>query len=198
MRVGKNPRSWFGTGDDRPADDHDGSAPDALEEHCWGRTADWVGRTHDPLDSPDGDLGFVGKVREIRPTVLERLEQDFVPVVASVGVGADGQSYNINADTVAGALARALRAEKVIFLTDVEGLLANVDDPTSIISQTDVSSIQAMLDRGISSGMIPKLEAVCDALRGGVPAAHIIDGRVPHSVLIELLTESGIATKITP
>jgi len=148
------------------------------------------------LEGGTADLGYVGQVAAIRPAVLERLGDDFVPVVASVGIGTDGQSYNINADTVAGALARALKAEKAIFLTDVEGLLGDVNAPESLISQTDRPTIEAMLARGISSGMIPKLNAVCDALRGGVPSAHIIDGRVPHSTLIELLTDAGIGTKI--
>ncbi|MDX6555813.1 MAG: acetylglutamate kinase [Miltoncostaeaceae bacterium] len=148
-------------------------------------------------DSPDADLGFVGRVAAIDPTVLTRLE-DFVPVVASVGVGEDGQSYNINADTVAGALAAALGARKAIFLTDVEGLYADVTDRGSLVSECDLATLEGMMASGaVGAGMIPKLRAVADALRGGVEAAHIVDGRVPHSVLMELLTEAGIGTKIT-
>ena len=145
----------------------------------------------------DADLGFVGRVERIDAGVLQRL-QDFVPVVASVGVDGKGQSYNINADTVAGALAGAVRARKVIFLTDVEGLRRDPADPASLISECDLGEIERMIAGGAaSSGMIPKLRAVQDALASGVEAAHIIDGRVPHSVLMELFTEAGIGTKIT-
>ena len=148
-------------------------------------------------ERPDADLGFVGEVEKIDTSVLERLG-DFVPVVASVGVGRDGQSYNINADTVAGALARALRARKVIFLTDVEGLYGDIADPSSLISECDLAEVEALRRTGrAGAGMIPKLDAVRDALRHGVEAAHIVDGRVPHSVLFELFTEDGIGTKIT-
>ena len=148
-------------------------------------------------ESPeDADLGFVGRVAEIRPRVLESLG-DFVPVVASVGVDADGQSFNINADTVAGALAAALRARKVVFLTDVEGVLADAGDPTSLISECQLADVERMIgDGSAGSGMIPKLAAVAEALRGGVGAAHVVDGRVAHSVLIELFTEDGIGTKV--
>jgi len=150
-------------------------------------------------ESPqDADLGFVGDVAEIHPRVLEGLG-DFVPVVASVGVDAEGQSYNINADTVAGALAAALEARKVIFLTDVEGVLADAGDPTSLISECQLVDVERMIaDSSAGSGMIPKLGAVAHALRGGVAAAHVVDGRVAHSVLIELFTELGIGTKVVP
>jgi acetylglutamate kinase len=145
----------------------------------------------------DADLGFVGEVEHIDARVLERLD-DFVPVVASVGVDAEGQSYNINADTVAGALAGALRARKVIFLTDVEGLRDDPSDPASLISECGLDEIERLIGAGsVSSGMIPKLRAVQDALTSRVEAAHIIDGRVPHSVLMELFTEAGIGTKVT-
>lgn len=147
--------------------------------------------------SPDGDLGFVGRVAGIDPRVLERLS-DFVPVVASVGVDADGQSYNINADTVAGRLAAALGARKAIFLTDVEGIFRDFSDPESLISECRLSDLRELMDSGsVGAGMIPKLGAVADAIESGVAAAHIIDGRVPHSVLIELFTETGIGTKVT-
>jgi acetylglutamate kinase len=145
----------------------------------------------------DADLGFVGEVQHIDPRVLVKLD-DFVPVVASVGVGVDGQSYNINADTVAGALAGALKARKVIFLTDVEGLRHDPKDETSLISQCDLAEIRRLIASGAAgSGMIPKLLSIQAALDAGVDAAHIIDGRVPNSVLMELFTEAGIGTKVT-
>jgi acetylglutamate kinase len=144
----------------------------------------------------DADLGFVGRVERIDARVLEHLG-DFVPVVASVGVGVDGQSYNINADTVAGALARALRARKVIFLTDVEGVFHDFADKGSLISECSRADVEGLIAGGTAgSGMIPKLQAVVDALRGGVEAAHIVDGRVPHSVLMELFTQDGVGTKV--
>jgi acetylglutamate kinase len=148
-------------------------------------------------ESADGDLGFVGRVARIDPWVLEELHR-FVPVVASVGVGEDGQSYNINADTVAGRLAGALRARKAIFLTDVKGIMRDVGDPSSLISECRMGDLRALMDSGaVGQGMIPKLEAVGDALDSGVGAAHVVDGRVPHSVLVEIFTESGVGTKVT-
>lgn len=145
----------------------------------------------------DADLGFVGDVEHIDPTLLTRLD-DFVPVVASVGVDGDGQSYNINADAVAGALAAALGARRVLFLTDVEGVYRDFADKTSLISQCSLTDVEAMLASGtVDAGMIPKLCAVRDALNGGVEAAQIVDGRVPHSVLMELFTEDGLGTKVT-
>jgi acetylglutamate kinase len=153
--------------------------------------------TAEKAHSPDADLGFVGRVTHIDPHVLERLA-DFVPVVASVGVGADGQSYNINADTVAGRLAAALRARKAIFLTDVEGVFRDVADPASLISECRLDDIRELVASGaIGAGMAPKLAAVADALDHGVEAVHILDGRLPHSVLVEIFTETGIGTKIT-
>jgi acetylglutamate kinase len=148
---------------------------------------------------PNGhDIGFVGKVDHVDATVLEVLSA-FVPVVASVGVDVDGQSYNINADTVAASLAGALRARKVLFLTDVQGLLADPEDAGSLISECSLAELTALLESGdVGGGMLPKLTAVRDALTHGVGAAHIVDGRVEHSVLIELFSEAGIGTKITP
>jgi acetylglutamate kinase len=146
------------------------------------------------------DLGFVGEVREVNVELLTLLEADYVPVVASVGVGSQGESYNINADTVAGALAAAMQAEKVIFLTDVSGVLRNVKDETSRISECTVDDVEELMAAGeVSEGMIPKLEAVLASLRAGARAAHIIDGRIPHSVLLEVLTDdAGVGTKIMP
>jgi acetylglutamate kinase len=148
--------------------------------------------------SPNGhDIGYVGRVEAIDPTVLQRLA-DFVPVVASIGVDETGQSYNINADTVAGSLAGALRARRVIFLTDVEGLFHDPADPSSLISECTLLELEEMVHTGaISGGMLPKLAAVRDAIAHGVDAAQIVDGRVPHSVLMELFTEAGVGTKIT-
>lgn len=144
------------------------------------------------------DLGQVGEVSGVNVELLTLLEADYVPVVASVGVGPDGRSYNINADTVAGTLGAALGAEKVIFLTDVGGVLRDVSDESSVVSECTVGEIEEMIDSAeVSEGMIPKLEAVLAALRGGVHAAHIIDGRVPHSVLLEILTDdAGLGTKV--
>jgi acetylglutamate kinase len=146
------------------------------------------------------DLGLVGEVTEVNTALLDLLEADYVPVVASVGIGSAGESYNINADTVAGALAGALKAEKVIFLTDVSGLLADMEDPSSLISQCTAADVVELVDSGkASKGMIPKLEAVLTSLRGGVSAAHIIDGRIAHSVLLEIMTDdAGLGTKIVP
>ncbi len=146
------------------------------------------------------DLGLVGEVTEVNTALLDLLEADYVPVVASVGMGSAGESYNINADTVAGALAGALKAEKVIFLTDVSGLLADMEDPSSLISRCTAAEIVELVDSGkVSKGMIPKVDAVLRSLRGGVSAAHIIDGRIAHSVLLEIMTEdAGLGTMIVP
>ncbi|MCL6106688.1 MAG: acetylglutamate kinase [Actinobacteria bacterium] len=143
------------------------------------------------------DIGRVGRIIDINTEVLASLGQDFIPVVASVGADAEGLSYNINADEVAASLAVALRGEKAIFLTDVEGLYANIDDPGSLVSQCTLADAEEMMVSGaVSQGMIPKLRAVSRALAGGVHSAHIIDGRVPHAVLLEVFTKEGIGTKI--
>jgi acetylglutamate kinase len=144
------------------------------------------------------DLGLVGEVTDVNTRLLDLLEADYVPVVASVGLGTGGESYNINADTVAGALAAALQAEKVIFLTDVSGLRADLDDESSLISACTSADVTELVEAGkVSKGMIPKVEAVLAALEAGVAAAHIIDGRIAHSILLEILTDdSGLGTKI--
>jgi acetylglutamate kinase len=149
-------------------------------------------------DGNEVDLGLVGEVTEVNTQLLALLEADYVPVVASVGTGETGESYNINADTVAGALAAALRAEKVIFLTDVSGLHGDLQDDSTLISECAAADIVELMDTGkVSKGMIPKLEAVLTSLRGGVGAAHIIDGRIAHSVLLEIMTDdAGLGTKI--
>lgn len=146
------------------------------------------------------DLGLVGEVAEVNVELMALLEADYVPVVASVGAGDDGLSYNINADTVAGALAAALTAEKVIFLTDVIGLLGDLGDDSSLISECTADEVVRLMETGkVSKGMIPKLEAVLTSLEAGVRAAHVIDGRIAHSVLLEILTDdAGLGTKIVP
>lgn len=146
----------------------------------------------------DSSLGFVGDVREIRPELLYRLlDDDFIPVVATIGVDDVGQAYNINADTVASAIAVAVSAEKLIYLTDIEGLRSNVDDPKSLISATTAEELEKMIGSGIvSDGMIPKVQGCIDAVRSGVGRAHVLDGRQPHVLLLELFTDAGIGTMI--
>ncbi|MBS3957039.1 MAG: acetylglutamate kinase [Clostridiales bacterium] len=144
-------------------------------------------------------LGRVGQVRSIDTTVIHKLIGDgFIPVVASVGASADAGSYNINADIVAGELAAALDADKVIFLTDVDGLYADFSDKSSLISVLALHEAEEMIahDR-LASGMIPKVAACARALRGGVGRAHILNGTVPHSLLLEVYTDSGVGTMIT-
>jgi acetylglutamate kinase len=145
------------------------------------------------------DLGFVGDVHAVHPAILERLlAEDLIPVVSTIGADASGQAYNINADAVAGALAVALAAEKVIYLTDVEGLLADVADPASLISRIDALTLRGLVDAGnLTGGMIPKIEACLHAVGHGVGSAHLLDGRVPHVVLLELFSDAGIGTMIT-
>ncbi len=144
----------------------------------------------------DVDLGFVGEIERVNPAVLESLA-DFVPVVASVGLDSDGQSLNINADTVAGAVAAAVSAPRVIFMTDVAGLLADARDPESLIIECTRADVQKLRASGkIGDGMIPKLDAVEFALAAGVSSATIIDGRGPHNLLLEFFTERGSGTMI--
>jgi acetylglutamate kinase len=143
------------------------------------------------------DIGQVGRIVDINTEVLTALGGDFIPVVASVGAGEDGTSFNINADEVAAFLAVALEAEKAIFLTDVEGIYADFEDPDSLISQCSLKEIDSMLEGGaVSAGMIPKLTAISEALNGGVQSAHVIDGRVPHAILLEIFSREGVGTKI--
>jgi acetylglutamate kinase len=143
------------------------------------------------------DLGFVGAIAQVDVDVLNHVAEDYIPVVASVGADADGRSYNVNADEAAGAVAAALGAYKVIFLTDVAGWLANPEDATSLISETDVDEIRRGIAEGrVAGGMLPKLQACADAVEQGVRFAHIVDGRLPHSLLLELFTDAGIGTKV--
>ncbi len=143
------------------------------------------------------DIGFVGEIERVDVDVLNHIAEDYIPVVASVGADGDGQSYNVNADEAAGTVAVALGAFKVIFLTDVEGWLADASDPASRISQATAADVRERL-AGISGGMRPKLEACVHAVESGVESAHIVDGRQPHSLLLELFTDEGIGTKIWP
>lgn len=145
------------------------------------------------------ELGFVGDVEGVNPAILLRLlAEGVVPVVAPIGVSAQSQAYNINADTVAGALAAALNAEKVVYLTDVPGLLTDPHDPASVIARLAVDDLEDMLTRGaLSGGMIPKARGCVDAVRGGARCAHILDGRVQSVLLLELFTDSGMGTMIT-
>ena len=146
----------------------------------------------------DPELGFVGDVEKINPGILQRLlDDEFVPVVATIGVDANGQAYNINADTVAGAIAEALGAEKLVYLTDIEGLRRIVTDAESLIRQTTPDELDELMNDGtIAGGMIPKVESCVHAVRNGVKRAHILDGRIPHVLLLELFTDSGIGTMV--
>ncbi len=151
--------------------------------------------------APSGqDIGFVGRIERVDVEVLNHVAQDYIPVVASVGADREGNSYNINADEAAGAVARAMRAYKIMFLTDVAGWLRDPEDPTSVISEIGADEVQAALVGGdrVGGGMRPKLAACLEAINGGVSYAHIVDGRVPHSLLLELFTDAGQGTKIGP
>ena len=148
----------------------------------------------------DKDLGFVGEVTEVNPDILTTLlDQNFIPVVSTVALGEDGDQarYNINADTAAAKIAVALKAEKFVQLTNVPGILRNIEDPTTLIKRIERTAIGSLKATGvIAGGMIPKIECCETALNGGVPRTHIIDGRVPHSLLIEMFSDRGIGTMI--
>jgi acetylglutamate kinase len=147
--------------------------------------------------APGGeDIGFVGQIDHVDPGVINHIARDYIPVVASVGADAEGNSYNVNADEAAAAIAVALRARTAIFLTDVRGWLRDRADAASLIAQATVAEVTAALE-GVEGGMRPKLQACVDAVAGGVGAAQIIDGRVEHSLLLELFTDAGIGTKVT-
>ncbi len=147
----------------------------------------------------DEALGFVGDVVSVQPGIIERLlTENMIPVVSTIGADEKGQAYNINADTVASALAGALSAEKIVYLTDVPGLLTDVDDPSSIVPRASVDDIEAMIAEGtISGGMIPKVQACIEAVSSGAHSAHMLDGRIPHVLLLELFTDAGIGTMVT-
>jgi acetylglutamate kinase len=143
------------------------------------------------------EVGFVGQIERVDVDVINHIAEDFIPVIASVGADREGSSYNVNADEAAGKVAGRLRAYKVVFLTDVEGWLRDADDPESRISRPGVDEVEAGLDE-VGGGMRPKLAACVEAIRGGVQHAHIVDGRRPHSLLLELFTDEGIGTMVTP
>jgi acetylglutamate kinase len=143
------------------------------------------------------EIGFVGEIERVSVDVLNHIAADYIPVIASVGVDRDGNSYNVNADTAAGKVAAALAAHKAIFLTDVAGWLADPADEGSLNSRASVDEVEAALG-SVAGGMRPKLGACAEAIRGGVGSAHIIDGRRPHSLLLELFTDAGIGTMVTP
>src|SRR5271165_4976153 len=146
--------------------------------------------------APGGeDIGFVGRIERVNVDVIEHVSRDYIPVIASVGADRDGCSYNVNADEAAGAVAGAIGAYKVVFLTDVPGWLEDPADPGSLIGQASVERVQGALAT-LEGGMRPKLEACAAAIDAGVSAAHILDGRVAHSLLLELFTDAGIGTKI--
>ena len=144
------------------------------------------------------DIGFVGDIVTVNTAIIENLCQNgYIPVIAPIGVGEDGQSYNINADTVAGALAGALKAEKMMLLTDIEGIKMNIGSPEIIYALTK-SETYKLIDEGvITKGMIPKVLACIDAIENGVDRVHIVDGRIPHCLLLEIFTNKGIGTMIT-
>jgi len=143
------------------------------------------------------EVGFVGEIERVDVDVLNHIAADYIPVIASIGVDRDGSPYNVNADEAAGKVAAALGAHKAVFLTDVEGWLADPDDEGSLISRATVAEVDERLP-SLTGGMRPKLQACADAIRGGAQSAHIIDGRVPHSLLLELFTDAGIGTMVTP
>ena len=150
------------------------------------------------IDGELVDVGLVGDVVDVQPQIVRALlEEGKVPVVATVAPGSDGEIYNVNADTAAAALAIALKAEKLVVLTDVEGLYADWPASQDVISEITAADLAALLPQ-LASGMVPKMEACLRAVQGGVPRAHVLDGRIPHSVLVELLTDAGIGTMVTP
>jgi acetylglutamate kinase len=150
------------------------------------------------MEGPGGeDIGYVGRIEKVNIGVIEHIAEDYIPVVASIGADRSGRSHNVNADEAAAAVARALGAYKLMFLTDVPGWLRDPGDPGSVISECGADEVErALVETG--GGMRPKLQACLDAIHGGVSYAHIVDGRVPHSVLLELFTDAGQGTKIRP
>ena len=139
----------------------------------------------------------MGDIERVDVEVLNHIAADFIPVIASAGADRDGNAYNVNADAAAGKVAAALGAYKAIFLTDVPGWLADPADEASLVGRATVAEVDAALE-GIEGGMRPKLAACVEAISGGVQSAHIVDGRKPHSLLLELFTDAGIGTMVTP
>ncbi|MGN0743016.1 MAG: acetylglutamate kinase [Candidatus Fimadaptatus sp.] len=145
------------------------------------------------------DLGFVGQITHINVKLLEILARDeYIPVIAPIGVDSEGNSYNINADTVAGEIAAALKAEKLLFLTDIDGIYMDPADKGSLISRITVAEINRLIGEGvISGGMIPKVQGCINAVLGGVGRTHIVNGTIPHPILLEIFTDKGIGTMVT-
>jgi acetylglutamate kinase len=177
-------------------DRHGGSAVGLSGED--GRLIEAVAREQVDEDGRPLDLGYVGDVARVNVEVLDLLAAEVIPVVASVGADASGQAYNIDADTVAGELAAALKAEKILFLSDVEGIYEDQGREEAPISECDLTYLGALQAAGrITGGMVPKVAAVRRALEAGVKSAHIVDGRVEHAALLEVLTDAGCGTKVT-
>ena len=151
------------------------------------------------VDQRDARLGFVGDVRRLDPTMIDRLlREELIPVIATVGVDEQGQAYNVNADAVASAVAQALQAEKLVYLTDVAGVYGDYGDEASLISRTDVAGLERLLAEGkVGEGMIPKVRACIEALQCGVRRVHVLDGRIEHVLLLEFFTREGIGTMVT-
>jgi acetylglutamate kinase len=150
------------------------------------------------VDGEPVDIGYVGDVVEVQPAIVRALlDEGKVPVIATVARGLDGHLYNVNADTAAAALAVAVGAEKLIVLTDVEGLFADWPNSDDVISSIDTDELEKLMP-SLASGMVPKMEACLRAVQGGVPRAHVLDGRVPHAILLELFTDEGIGTMVVP
>jgi acetylglutamate kinase len=150
------------------------------------------------VDGAAVDVGLVGDVVDVQPAIVEALlDEGKIPVIATVAKGLDGNLYNLNADTAASALAVALRAEKLVVLTDVEGLYADWPASEEVLSSLTAGELEKLLP-GLTSGMVPKMEACLRAVQGGVPRAHVLDGRVAHSVLLELFTDEGVGTMVLP
>jgi acetylglutamate kinase len=152
------------------------------------------------VEPRDERLGFVGDVAHIDASIIERLlREELIPVIATIGMGDAGQAYNVNADTVAGAIAEALDAEKLVYLTDVAGVYADYPDESTLISRTDAAGLEQLVVAGKADrGMVPKLTSCVQALRAGVTRAHILDGRIPHALLLEFFTREGIGTMVDP
>ena len=175
---------------------HGGSAVGISGED--GRLLRVTPKQHTDAAGNDVDLGFVGEVDEVNTEVLDLLAEANIPVVASVGADDVGEAYNVNADTVAGEIAAALGAEKIIFLTDVDGIYEDQGADVTPVSECDLTYLGALQAAGrITGGMVPKVAAVRKALEAGVGSAHIIDGRVEHAVLLEIMTDAGCGTKVT-
>lgn len=175
----------------------------SLVERCGGKAVGLCGIDGamikvKPMEE-EFDYGFVGEITHIDPKPIEKvLEEGYIPVIATVGIDEEGQVYNINADTAAAEIASALNAENIITLTDIPGLLRDVNDPKTLISEIHVDEVPELIDSGIiSGGMIPKMKSCEKAVRSGVKKAVMIDGRVPHSILIEMFSNEGIGTLMT-